>query len=91
MIPAIFPPGFVSIYGSGSTQGFTLQQEYYRDYTFGLINQVTDEQGAYSLGQSVLFPFKQGVPVIYGGITYYIIDQSKIVLSENPIIIEPEP
>lgn len=95
MIPATFPPGFISIYGHGSIQGFPGYPDVERGYMFGLVNQLSNGgSGAYSLGRSVLFPYKgQGtIPLIYGGTTYYLVQESQIVLTEDEIIIiEPEP
>lgn len=89
MIPAIFPPGFISVYGTGSTQGFS---GYPSNYTFGVVNQLScGGSGAYSLGQNVLFPFKESISLIYGNVNYYLVDESKIVLTEDIVVIVPEP
>lgn len=89
MIPATFPAGYLSIYGRQSIQGFTPSS----GYQFGVINQMSgDGGGLFSLGRSVMFPYKNQVSVIYGNVEYYLIPQSDILLTENEIIIvEPEP
>ena len=94
MIPATFPPGFISVYGHGSIQGFGGYPNTQSGYMFGLVNQLSNGgSGAYSLGRSVLFPYQgQGtIPLIYGGVQYYLVQESSIVLTENIIEIEPEP
>jgi hypothetical protein len=89
MIPASFPPGFISVYGRGSTQGFS---GFPVQYMFGVVNQLSGGgSGAYSLGQNVLFPYKESISLIYGNVNYYLVEEGRIVLTENPIeIIEPE-
>lgn len=92
MIPATFPPGFISIYGHGSIQGFGGYPNKESGYMFGLVNQLSNGgSGAYSLGRSVLFPYKNSIPLIYGGTTYYLVQESQIVLTEDEIVIIPEP
>ena len=89
MIPASFPPGFISIYGTGSTQGFTGYPT--GTYSFGVVNQLSGGgSGAYPLGANVLFPYSQSIPLIYGNQKYYLVQESSIVLTENVVVIEPE-
>ena len=86
MIPATFPAGYLSIYGTQSIQGFTLPTG--SPYSFGVINQMSgDGGGLFSLGRNVMFPYRNSTAVIYGGQEYYLVPQSDIILTENEIII----
>lgn len=73
--------GLVSIYGTASIYGFTLPSD--SRLTFGVIYKMADsEQSSYSVGQNVLLPYEEAHSVIYQNQTYWIINESKIILVE---------
>jgi hypothetical protein len=87
-IPALLPPGMLSIYGTRSTQDFSLP--FNSDLTFGVINQLSPAyQSGFQAGQNVLFPFKEAYSLIYGNVNYFLIDESKIVFTELALIPTP--
>lgn len=82
-LPVTLSPGYASIYGAPSTQGLSVP--YQSPYQFGTIDQLpSTEPEAYGIGQSVMYNINDTVQVIYSGITYYLIPQNKILLTENP-------
>lgn len=73
-------PGLVSIYGSASIYGFTHSEW----LTFGRIYQLpVGNSGAFSLGQNVLFPFRNANSISYANTQYFLIPESEIILVEK--------
>ena len=80
MIVPTLPPYFFSIYGSASIYGFGLSP----GVAFGRIHQMSIvNSGAYSLGMNVLVPYRGSHYVTYAGTTYWLIEESKIILIEQ--------
>lgn len=74
-------PGILSIYGVPSIYGFGHSD----GIAFGVIYQMPlVNSGAYSQGQNVLVPYRGADFVTYAGQTYWLIDESKIILVEVP-------
>lgn len=83
----VLSPGYVSIYGAASIYGFGFG----RGLSFGVIHQMGNTfEGAYSVGQHVLFPVTDKF-LIYGGTSYYLMPESDIILIEQQTAVEPEP
>lgn len=84
-LPGYIPrlaPGILSIYGTASIYGFSGLSQ---GITFGVINSMSsNNSGAYSVGQNVLIPYENANSVNYSGRTYWLIDESKIILVEQP-------
>ncbi len=78
-------PGYVSIYGSASIYGFTPMG----GLGFGRIYRMSSNtSGSYNLGQNVLFHYKDADSISYANTTYYLIDESKIIMTEvEPVVI----
>lgn len=87
-VPIILTPGYSLIYGAASTQGISVGN---KALTFGTINQTGAGQPNYSIGQSVLFPYKEATTLTYQNQAYFLIDEAKIIFSEDAIEPEPEP
>lgn len=79
------PPGMVSIYGSASIYGFGVGD----GLTFGRIYRMSqNSSGSYNLGQNVLFHYKDANSISYANTTYYLIQESKILMVEvEPVVI----
>lgn len=78
-------PGIVSIYGSASIYGFGVGS----GLTFGRIYRMSENSsGSYNLGQNVLFHYKDANTISYANTTYYLIEESKILMTEvEPVVI----
>jgi hypothetical protein len=75
----------LSIYGVPSIYGFRLPPN--SPLTFGVIYQLgIGYSGAYSVGQNVLIPYVNTNAIIYGNQTYWLIEESKIILVESKSI-----
>lgn len=73
-------PGILSIYGTASIYGFG----HSAGITFGVIYDMSSaNSGAYSVGQNVLIPYIDAHSVSYHGQTYWLIEESKIILVEQ--------
>lgn len=84
-LPVQLSPGYVSIYGGQSIQG--LQLPYNSPYQFGTINQMGSSLPlGYDVGKSVMYNGNDTEQVIYEGITYYILPENKIILTENDLM-----
>ena len=82
-LPLTLKPNYVSIYGFSSIQGFQKEQP---QWQFGLVNQIYDTlPNLVAVGDSVMFLLEDSIPFPYGGIQYYILPETKIVLVEDEV------
>lgn len=78
-------PGILSIYGVPSIYGFT---DHSGGITFGVIHDMSAvNSGWYSVGQNVLMSYTGADSVTYQGQMYWLVDESKIILVEQQVII----
>lgn len=84
-VPVNLPDGFALINGGQSTRDISVSGENY----FGTISQTWGEFPDYIVGTSVLFPKSAIINLTYNGITYFLIDESDVILSEQASVPEP--
>ena len=81
MLPIQLIPNYVSIYGAPSTQGISYGTP---GYQFGVVDQIYGQNpNLVAVDQSVFFKIDDSVSVQYGGNTYYLVEEQKIVFIEN--------
>ena len=85
-IPVILRQGIVSIYGAGSADGINgiIPPP---GYIFGIIDQVWNggTMPPY-IGDSVMFKAEDVTKLIYSNWPYLLIDETKIVITEEPLL-----
>lgn len=80
---AALKPNYVSIYGRGSIQGITMNLP--SQFQFGLVDQIWDLlPNIVAVGDSVMFRLADADPYTNGNIQYYLVEETKIILTEDP-------
>ena len=83
MIPARLYNGYLLIYGAPSISGIVPNLS---GYQFGLVNQIFDNiPGDVSLNQSIMFKYDDSITVTYNGQQYFLLQEQKVILIENPL------
>lgn len=83
-VPVNLQSGYSLIYGASSTRGIGVSGDNY----FGVVHQTGAGFPNYIIGQSVLFPKSAVINLTYGNQTYFLIDESKVIFSEQTLALE---
>jgi hypothetical protein len=83
-LPVKLSGGIMSVYGSGSLNGIDITNS--PKLQFGVINLLPYDYGEYALGQNVLFNIDDTNRVMYNNVQYFLIAETKIILTEDDIL-----
>ena len=82
-LPVRLPVGIVSIYNASSINGLA---PFDPEFNFGVVDQTYSQvPGIVTNGQTVMYNKENSIQIAYQGITYYLVDEKKITLVENPL------
>lgn len=81
-LPGRVAPGLVSIYGAASIYGLT---SFDQNLQFGVISEEYWIPVTYNVGDSVLFKVSDSSTIYYGGVPYFLVEESKILYKENSL------
>ena len=80
---AALKPNYVSIYGRSSIQGIIMNTPTL--FQFGLVDQIYDLlPNLVAVGDSVMFRLADADPYTNDNLQYYLIEETKIILTEDP-------